>query len=149
MHLLAFAETIQLFPDGTLFLHIAIILLMIWVLNRTLYRPINRVIESREKNKGGHSAEAESILNNVSEKESHYNKELLDARSKGYETIEKEQKKATVAREQKIAGAKAESAATFDTGKTELEKQAAEARAAIDSDAEKLADRIAASILKS
>ena len=59
MHLLLFAETIQLFPDGTLFVHIAIILEMIWILNRTLYRPINRVLEAREKSKGGHSSEAE------------------------------------------------------------------------------------------
>ena len=148
MHLLAFAETVQLFPDGTLFLHIGIILLMIWVLNRTLYRPINRVLESREKNKGGHSAEAESILSDVSRKESRYTQELLDARSKGYETIEKEQKKAAAARDQKIAEVKTEIAGQFDAGRAELEKQAAKALAAIDADAEKIADKIAANILK-
>ena len=148
MHILAFAETIQLFPDGTLFLHIGIILLMIWVLNRTLYRPINRVIAAREKNKGGHSAEAESILSDVSRKESRYTQELLDARSKGYETIEKEQKKAAAARDQKIAEVKTEIAGQFDAGRAELEKQAAKALAAIDADAEKIADKIAANILK-
>lgn len=148
MHLLAFAETVQLFPDGTLFLHIGIILLMIWVLNRTLYRPINRVLESREKNKGGHSAEAAGILSDVGEKESRYTRELLDARSKGYELIEKEQKKAAAAREQKIGEVKAEVAGQFDAGKADLEKQAAEARAAIGAEAEKIAERIAASILK-
>ena len=121
MHLLAFAETVQLFPDGTLFLHIGIILLMIWVLNRTLYRPINRVLESREKNKGGHSAEAAGILGDVGEKESRYTRELLDARSKGYELIEKEQKKAAAAREQKIGEVKAEVAGQFDAGKADLE----------------------------
>ena len=36
----------------------------------------------------------------------------------------------------------------FDNGKAELEKEAAEARAAIDTDAEKFADQIAANILK-
>ena len=80
MHLLAFAESIQLFPDGTLFIHIGIILLMIWVLNRTLFRPINRVIESREKNKGGHSSEALGILKDVGEKEARYSGEMLDTR---------------------------------------------------------------------
>ena len=149
MHTLAFAESIQLFPDGTLFIHIALILLMIWVLNRTLFRPINAVIESREKDKGGHSSEAEKILSDVDKKESKYTAELIDTRSKGYELIEKEQKKATAAREKKLADAKAESAASFDNGKAELDKQAADARAAIDTDAEKLADKIAASILKS
>ncbi|CAN5619059.1 hypothetical protein BH10ACI3_BH10ACI3_08030 [soil metagenome] len=148
MHLLAFAESIQLFPDGTLFLHVAMILVMIWVLNRTLYRPINRVLESRDKNKGGHSSEAESILKDVTEKESRYSTEMLDTRSKGYEIVEKEHKAAVAAREEKIGEAKHEVARMFDTGRNEIEKQAAEVHAAIGADAEKIADSIAANILK-
>ena len=148
MHLLALAESIQLFPDGTLFIHIALILLMIWVLNRTLFRPINAVIESRETQKGGHGGEAEAILKDVDEKESKYKHELLDARTAGYELIEKEQKKATAAREQKLADAKTEAAAGFEAGRAALDKDAAEARATIDSDAAKIADKITASILK-
>ena len=102
MHLLLFAETIQLFPDGTLFVHIAIILAMIWLLNRTLYRPINRVLEAREKNKGGHSSEAEGILKDVEGKETRYTHELLDARSEGYALIEKDQKQAAAARDKQL-----------------------------------------------
>src|SRR5687768_11847126 len=105
MHLLLFFESIQLFPDGTLFIHVALILLMIWVLNRTLYKPINRVIAAREKSKGGHSSEAEAILADVAAKESRYSQEMLDTRSKGYSLIEKEQKKAAAAREKQIAEA--------------------------------------------
>ena len=148
MHLLAFAESIQLFPDGTLFIHIGIILLMIWVLNRTLFRPINRVIESREKNKGGHSSEALGILKDVGEKEARYSGEMLDTRSKGYELIEKEQKRSAASREQKIIETKAEVAEKFEIGKAELEKQAAEARSTIGTEAEKIAEKIAANILK-
>lgn len=149
MHLLAFAESsIQLFPDGTIFVHIAILLVMIWVLNRTLYRPINRIMESRDKSKGGRSSEAETIIAGAEEKESLYNKELLEARSKGYEAIEKEQKKAAADREAQLAAAKAETAAAFDSERAELEKRTLEARAEIGAEAEKLADRIAAGILK-
>src|SRR5215211_7770180 len=101
MVLLAFAaESIQLFPDGTLFIHIALILLMIWVLNRTFFRPINRVIESREKHKGGRGSEAETILSDVTEKQAKYNRELLAARSEGYELIEKERNAAVAARQE-------------------------------------------------
>src|SRR5258706_8589965 len=127
MHLLAFAETIQLFPDGTLFLHIAMILAMIWVLNRTFYRPINRILESREKNKGGKSVEALDILKDVEEKETRYSREMLDTRSKGYELIEKEQKKAAAGREKQLGEVKAEVAEKFDHEKADLEKQAADA----------------------
>ena len=148
MHLLAFAETIQLFPDGTLFIHVGLILVMIWALNRTLYRPINRVLEAREKNKGGHSSEAVGLLKDVEEKETRYNREMLETRSKGYELIEKEQKAATDARDRQLGDVKAAVAASLDSGKEDLQKQVAEARSAIRTDAEKLSDSIAASILK-
>ena len=74
---------------------------------------------------------------------------MLDTRSKGYELIEKEQKKAAAAREEKLAAAKAETAEKFNAGKSELEKQKADAQAAIGAEAEKIADRITANILKS
>ena len=148
MHLLLFAETIQLFPDGTIFLHIALILFMIWVLNRTLYRPINRIIESREKNKGGKSGEAVGILKDVEAKEALYGSELLAARSKSYEFIEKEQKMALASREEQLSTAKAEVEEKFETGKADFAAHAAEARTSISTEAEKMADRIAANILK-
>ena len=149
MHLLAFAETIQLFPDGTIFIHVALILAMIWILNRTFFRPINQVLETREKNRGGHSTEAERILDDAGKKEAKYNKEMLDARSKGYELIEKEQKKAAADREKKLGEVKTEVAEKFEQGKAEIEKQAADAHAAIGTEAERNADRITANILKS
>jgi len=148
MFLLAFAESIQLFPDGTLFIHIALILIMIWLLNRTFFRPINRVIESREKHKGGAGGEAEVILGDVAEKESRYTKALLEARSEGYELIEKERAGAIVERQGQVARAKEETAQAFAEQKAQLEQQTAAARSAIAIEAEQLSDRIAANILK-
>ncbi|MBV9217559.1 MAG: hypothetical protein JO053_15435 [Acidobacteria bacterium] len=147
MHLLAFAG-IQLFPDGTIFIHVAMILVMIWVLNRTLYKPINRLLESREKNKGGNFSEAEEINAKVGQKEARYNKELLEARSEGYVLIEKEQAKSAAAREKTLAEVKAEVAEKIAAEKADLEKQTAAARSEIEKGAEKIADSIAAGILK-
>jgi F0F1-type ATP synthase membrane subunit b/b' len=150
MHLLAFAESIQLFPDGTIFIHIALILLMIWLLNRTFFRPINRVIESREKQKGGRGrgGEAEGILKEVGEKIAVYDKEMLEARSRGYELIEKEHAAAVAAREKQLVTVKAELSEKLSAEKQELQTQAGEARATIEKEAEKLADTISANILK-
>ena len=148
MQLLLFAETIQLFPDGTLFVHIAIILAMIWLLNRTLYRPINRILEAREKSKGGHSGEAAKILEDAAGKEQQYATAMLDTRSEGYSLIETEQKAASDARNKQIGEVKAEVAGKLDAGRADIQKQAGEARAMIAADAEKMADRIAANILK-
>lgn len=149
MHLLAFAEeVVQLFPDGSLFIHIAMVLAMIWILNRTLYRPINRVLEARERAKGGRSSEAEELLREAEAKDTQYQREMLDARSAGYSLIEKEHKKATADREKKLAAAKATAADDLAAGRSGLEGQAEEARAAIKTEAQKLADDIAANILK-
>ena len=148
MHLLLFAEAIQLFPDGTLFIHVGLILLMIFVLNRTLYRPVNDIIERRDRNKGGHSSEADKILADVEARENRYNKEVLDARSEGYALIEKEQKKAIAAREKKLAQAKTETADKFNADKAGIDKRTADARVELAGEAEAMADKIAASILK-
>ncbi|MBS1797947.1 MAG: hypothetical protein JSS81_29275 [Acidobacteria bacterium] len=148
MVLFAFAESVQLIPDGTIFIHIALILLMIWVLNRTFFRPINRILEAREKNKGGKSSESESLLKEVSEKEAKYNEAMLDARSKGYELIEKERVKAVGKKQSKIGAAKEEVHQTLIEQTTELERQTVEARQALASEAEKMAEKISANILK-
>ena len=148
MHLLAFAESIQLFPDGTIFIHIALILIMIWVLNRTLFKPINRIMASRDKYKGVEGGEAGTILRDATEKESRYSREMLETRSKGYELIESEQKDAAADREKQIGKVKADVADRFEAGKAEVEKQAAETRSTLAADAEKIADSIAATILK-
>lgn len=148
MFLLAFAESIQLFPDGTLFIHIALILIMIWILNRTFFRPINRVIESREKHRGGYGSEAEAIMSDVTEKQARYNRELLEARSQGYELIEKERSAAVDARQKKIAEAKAATAESVAVEKRQIEQQAAEARTVIAKEAEVMAEKISSNILK-
>jgi F-type H+-transporting ATPase subunit b len=148
MFFLAFAE-VQLVPDGTIFIHIALILLMIWILNRTFFRPINRVVESREKNKGGRFSEAETILQQVNEKQSKYNQAMLEARTRGYETIETERAAALAQRETKITEVKTEVAQRFEQEKAQLQTQTTEARTAIAAEADKLAEKISSNILRS
>ena len=148
MYFLAFAESIQLFPDGTIFIHIALILLMIWVLNRTFFRPINRVIASRAKFKGGRNVEADEILGQVEEKRKRYDLELREARERGYELIEKERAEAVAARQSSIAEARARTAEALAAEKQQLQAQTEEARAALAAEAEVLSDRISSSILR-
>ncbi len=149
MHLLLFAEeVVQLFPDGSLFIHIAMVLAMIWILNRTLYKPINRVLQARERAKGGRSSEAEELLAKAGEKEALYSKEALEARSKGYALIEKEHKKAAADREKKLHEAKTAAADELAAQRAELEKEVGDARKTIGAEAEKMAEKIAANILK-
>ena len=148
MYLLLFAESIQLFPDGTLFIHIALILLMIWVLNRTLFRPINNVLEAREAAKGGAGGAAGAILSEVEAKNAQYTEALLDARSEGYSLIEKEQAEAAANRERVLSEAKSAAAAKLEAGRSDISKQTAEARTSIAQNAEAMAEQISTAILK-
>lgn len=148
MFVLAFAESIQLLPDGTLFIHIGLILAMIWILNRTFFRPINKVIESREKSKGGHSSEAEGIMSQVNDKIERYNREVLETRSHGYDLIEKERAGAVTERDAAIAAVKTEVGEKFAAEKDELAKETEAARAVIAKEAEVMADKISGRILK-
>jgi F-type H+-transporting ATPase subunit b len=149
MFFLAFAETIQLFPDGTIFIHIALVLGMIWVLNRTYFRPINRVLEARDRSKGGAGGEAGSILSDAAAKESQYQAEIREARARGYQIIEQKHTQAVAERESRLGTVKSEVSTQLASERAALEKQAAEARAAISAEADQIADRIAANILKS
>ena len=146
---LAFAEqTVQLLPDLTLFLHVGMILVMIWFLNRTFFKPINRILESRERNRGSHRGAAEEILDEVSEKNAEYNAAMLEARNEGYELIENERHAAMDKKTVEVAKVKEEVADYLSGELTDLEKQTAEAESAIKDEAEKMADKISANILK-
>jgi F0F1-type ATP synthase membrane subunit b/b' len=148
MVLLAFAEQVQLLPDLTLFLHVGMILLMIWFLNRTFFKPINRILESRERNRGGHKGEAHGILSEVAEKEAEYSAGLLEARNEGYEIIEKERGAAIDHKVSEIASVKKEVADYLNSELGELDRQTEAAEAAIREEAEKMADKISANILR-
>lgn len=147
MSLFVLAE-VQLVPDLSMFIHIVLILLMIWFLNRTFFKPINRILDARERNKGGRGGEAESILREVSEKEAEYNAGLLEARNEGYELIEKERAAAVEKKNAEVAAVKGEVARYLETEMSELERQTQEAENSIRVEAEKMADKISANILK-
>jgi F-type H+-transporting ATPase subunit b len=149
MFLLAFAEqSIQLFPDGTLFIHIALILIMIAVLNRTVFKPINEILDRRERNQHGGFSEADEIRETVAEKRSEYERSLLAARTESYELIERERSEAVATRQQKIDAARTEAAELLANEKAQLKDAVAEARVDIVREAHKMADSISANILK-
>jgi F-type H+-transporting ATPase subunit b len=146
--MVVFASAIQLIPDGTLFVHIAMILVMIWLLNRTLFRPINKVLQTRAKNTGGRSTEAQEILKQVADKEGSYKKELRDVRTEGYEMMETQRTRAVAERNEKISAVKSEVASMLETEKTAVQNQFETARTDLTKDAQKLAEAISSNILK-
>src|SRR6185295_8065735 len=89
------AETsIQLVPDGTLLLHLLMVGIMVFVLNRTLLKPINQILAEREKQITGRLKEAEAMAAETEEKRKKYNDTLREARADGYKLLEKERAQA-------------------------------------------------------
>ena len=148
MIVLAFAESVQIMPDFALVVHVLIILVMIWVLNRTFFRPINRVISARDKGKGGQFSETEKILESAAEKEQQHIDDLLAARNEGYELIEGKRKSAVSKRQEEVSVAKAEIAEQKAKDMEELLQITESARETISEDAAKIAEDIASNLVK-
>ena len=73
---------------------------------------------------------------------------MLQARSEGYELIEKERTEALEERQSKLSGVKEEVEQLVTSEKEDLSNQTAEAKAIIAEEAEKMAEKISSNILK-
>jgi len=140
-------DAIQLVPDGTLFLHIAIIIFMIYVLNATLFRPVNRVLAERERRTRGGTGEAQDILQRVATSMNRYERSLRDARTEGYRLLEQERAQALLERQSQINSLRAEIEASTEEQKSLLRTQSEEARTSLEADARKIASDISRQIL--
>lgn len=148
MIVLAFAgDTIQLVPDGTLLLHLLIVVGMVAVLNRTLFRPVNRVLEEREAQTSGRLKQAKDLRSDIENTLSRYERGLREARSAAYHLIDLERTEALRLREEKVGRVKAEIRSWIDEQKAEIERQTEEARRILDLESTISAIRIGSQIL--
>jgi len=145
---LGFAESsIQLVPDGTLILHVIIILVMVYVLNATLYKPINRILEAREKRTKGRLSEAQEILRDVENKLNEYERTLRQARAEAYGFTEAERAAAMQERQEQLNEMRRQLSESIATEKAAIEAQANEARKLLESDSQLIAQEIGSRVL--
>jgi F-type H+-transporting ATPase subunit b len=147
MTILALAESIQLVPDGTIVLHIAIIITMVFVLNKILFKPINSVLEERENRTRGRSGEARETIRRVEESLANYENSLRKARAEGYRILEQQQAEAFGERQQKISVVRKEVEQQIEEQKGIIRTQADEARTTLGSEAARIASDISSQIL--
>jgi F-type H+-transporting ATPase subunit b len=147
MTMLAFAESIQLVPDGTIVLHIAIIITMVFVLNKVLFKPINVILEEREGRTRGRSGEARETIRRVEESLASYENSLRKARAEGYKLLEQKQAEAFGERQQKISLVRQEVEQQIEEEKGVIRAQADDARATLEGEAARIASGISSQIL--
>jgi len=146
--MLAFAESIQLIPDGTLLIHIAIIITMVFVLNRLLFKPVGRVLSEREARTHGRSDEARDTMRRVSESLSQYETSLRQARAEGYGLLERQQAEANGERQRKVAEVRREVEEQVEEEKSQIRAQSDAARITLEEDARMVASNIRSQLLR-
>lgn len=140
--------SIQLVPDGTMLLHILVIVVMVAVLNRTLLGPINRILAEREKQISSNISEQKRLEAERSEKFELYSATLRDARSEGYRLLERERGEALKIKEEEVRQAKQEITKTVAAQLETVKKEEDQVRVELESQAVVISEEIAARVLR-
>jgi F-type H+-transporting ATPase subunit b len=140
-------SSIQLVPDGTLLLHLAVIVLLVALVNLTLLRPINRILEERERLTGGQLQEAHRAFAAAHAQLKRYEDALREARAEGYRLLELNRSEAMRQRERRINALTQELQALLAGEKAEIARQAEDARRSLILEAERIGLEISSHIL--
>ena len=143
-----FESSIQLVPDGTLLFHLALIVGMVALLNATLLKPINRILEEREQRTQGRLSAAEKALASVEEKMREYEIRLRQARNEGYALMERERGALAAERDRKVAEVRSEASRWLAEEQQKLKSTTSQVKQALESDAQSMAQQISRQILQ-
>ncbi len=149
MPVLGFLESsIQLVPDGTLLFHLALIVGMVALLNATLLKPINRILEEREQRTKGRLSEAGQALATVEEKMRGYEQRLRQARTEGYALMEQSRAALSSERDQKVAEVRSEVSSWMTAEQEKLRSDTLQVKKTLEADARSMALQISRQILQ-
>ena len=140
--------SIQLVPDGTLLLHLLMVGVMVFVLNRTLLKPINQILAEREKQIAGRLKEAEALATETQEKLARYNEALREARADGYRLLEKERAQAMKEKDEKLRHYREEMSREVATQVEATRKQEQSVKGELDAQAATIGNLISSQILR-
>ena len=140
--------SIQLVPDATLLLHLILVVVMVFVLNRTLLRPINEILSEREKQITGRLREAEAMAAESQEKLKKYNDTLREARTAGYKLLEKERAESLKVKEQKLRQSRDELSKEVAAQIEQIRRQEESVKGELESQAATIGNLISSQILR-
>jgi len=143
-----FLAQIQLVPDGTLLLHLVMVGVMVFILNRTLLKPINQILAERERQVEGRIKEAQALATETEEKLRKYNATLREARSEGYRLLEKERAAAIKDKDEKVRQYREQLSQTVAAQRETTRQQEQKVREELESQAATIGDLISSQILR-
>jgi F-type H+-transporting ATPase subunit b len=140
--------SIQLVPDGTLLLHLAMVGIMVFILNRTLLKPINKILAERERQVEGRIREAQLLAAETDEKLKQYNSTLREARAEGYRLLEKERAAALKEKDEQVRQYREQVSKTVAAQLETTRQQEQKVREELESQAATIGDLISSQILR-
>ncbi len=143
---LILAESVLSIDGSFLFIFFSI-LLLIYILNHTLFKPINQILDDRERLGAGRIGEARRMLGEYEERMKRYESQVRDARGEAYQRLETERRETSLARRRMIAEVKADSSSQIEAARREISEQAVGAKKNLETEARAMAGAISTQIL--
>jgi F-type H+-transporting ATPase subunit b len=124
------------------------VVVMVFILNRTLLKPINRILAERERQIEGRLKEAQALAAETEQKLKKYNEALHAARVDGYKLLERERADGLKEKDEKVRlqreQAKREVAAQIDN----IKRQEQSVRQELETQAASISSLISAQVLR-
>ena len=134
-------------PDLSLFWVIALVLVLAWTLDRTLIKPLTRVMQEREQAIASARELAESATKRAAAAAREFEEKRAEARADIFKQMDKMRQDLLVHREDTLQKARIEADAAFKEASTRLSAQTEDARAQLEHDAQALGIAVAEQML--
>ena len=138
---------ITVLPDGSLIIQIANFLLIIWIMNLILYRPIRNILRQRREKVEGLELSIETYNENAQEKDDAFASGIKEARTKGLKEKETLLQAAVEEEKQIIENVNAKARAELAEIRKKIAKDTEAARVSLQEKVDEFADDICQKIL--
>ncbi len=143
----AFAASITVIPNWTTFLQAANFILLVFLLNFVLYRPIRNILKQRKEKVDGLEQTIQGSTSDLAEKESTYAAGIREARKKGMLEKEALVQAATDEEKQILEKINADALEELTAVKAKVKQEAEAAKAALLEEVDTFANEIGKKIL--
>ena len=138
----------EIFPNWTFFPILFFLILLTFILNRLLFRPLGKVLEEREQKITGARHEAEEIRRASQDKGMEFDRKLREARREADHQVAQVKNAALSEKSVVVTQRRSETEKMLAEAKADIRTKMDEARIKLEAEAESFASQIASRILK-
>jgi F-type H+-transporting ATPase subunit b len=143
----AFAAGISVMPNWTTFIQAANFIVLVFILNIVLYRPIRQILIQRKEKFNGLEQSIANLAQDLTDKESSYAAGIREARKKGVQRKNEMVLSASEEEKQLIEKINAEALESLNAIREQVAAEADAARKALQQEVDSFANQIGAKIL--